>query len=99
VPPPVPARVEPPVPVPTSPEPMVVDDNEPTVAPDPPAVAVVADPVPVTPEQRNEVAIVDLVTPGPANLPPPRALGRPVEVDLTCDLDDEVFVLLVTYLK
>lgn len=76
-----------PEPIPTSPEPMVVDHIETTEA-------VVADPAPVTPEQRNEVAIVDLVTPGPANLPPPRALGRPVEVDLTCDLDDEVFVLL-----
>lgn len=60
---------------------------------DPPVEPEVAPPVeqpadPATPEQdERDVSIVDLVTP---SHPP-----RPVEVDLTCDLDDEVFVLLV----
>ena len=42
------------------------------------------------PTQADEgVAVVDLTTPHSS------AASRPVEVDLTCELDDEVFVVLV----
>lgn len=55
-------------------------------------------PVEMTPEtpqnngQSSVVQIVDLITPLPAT----RVIRRPVEVDLTCDLEDEVFVVLVS---
>lgn len=42
-----------------------------------------------TPTPAEGVAVVDLTTPR-ATVP-----TRPVEVDLTCELDDEVFVVLV----
>ncbi len=51
---------------------------------------------PPTPQHEQSVQIVDLSTPQPLSVPvPTRPTRRPVEVDLTCDLDDEVFVVLV----
>lgn len=52
---------------------------------------------PTTPtrDPAEDVAIVDLVTSAPRPLSGHRSPPRPLEVDLTCDLDDEVFVVLV----
>lgn len=47
---------------------------------------------PRTPENYpTNVPLVDLITP----LVPAGRARRPLQVDLTCDLDDEVFVVLV----
>ncbi|KZS18863.1 uncharacterized protein LOC116929767 [Daphnia magna] len=49
---------------------------------------------PRTPENdQTSVQLVDLITPVQPTIPAARA-RRPLEVDLTCDLDDEVFVVL-----
>ncbi|KAI9562169.1 hypothetical protein GHT06_013134 [Daphnia sinensis] len=49
---------------------------------------------PRTPENdQTSVQLVDLITPVQSTIPAARA-RRPLEVDLTCDLDDEVFVVL-----
>ncbi|XP_057364920.1 uncharacterized protein LOC130685613 [Daphnia carinata] len=49
---------------------------------------------PRTPENdQTNVQLVDLITPVQSTIPVARA-RRPLEVDLTCDLDDEVFVVL-----
>jgi len=50
-----------------------------------------------TPEDQEsvDVSIVDLTETPRHTVRAPRANSRPVEVDLTCELDDEVFVVLV----
>ena len=54
---------------------------------------------PRTPEhEQNNVQLVDLITPAVQPQIPVLRARRPLEVDLTCDLDDEVFVVLV-YIK
>jgi hypothetical protein len=51
---------------------------------------------PITPEnEQNNVQVVDLITPAVQPQIPVVRARRPLEVDLTCDLDDEVFVVLV----
>ncbi len=51
---------------------------------------------PRTPEnEQNNVQVVDLITPAVQPQIPVLRARRPLEVDLTCDLDDEVFVVLV----
>lgn len=51
---------------------------------------------PRTPEnEQNNVQFVDLITPAVQPQIPVIRARRPLEVDLTCDLDDEVFVVLV----
>lgn len=48
---------------------------------------------PRTPDNHQpSIQLVDLITP---QAPSVRVNRRPLEVDLTCDLDDEVFVVLV----
>ncbi|EFX79211.1 hypothetical protein DAPPUDRAFT_304913 [Daphnia pulex] len=50
---------------------------------------------PRTPEnEQNNVQVVDLITPAVQPQIPVVRARRPLEVDLTCDLDDEVFVVL-----
>jgi hypothetical protein len=51
---------------------------------------------PRTPEnEQNNVQVVDLITPAVQPQIPIVRARRLLEVDLTCDLDDEVFVVLV----
>jgi hypothetical protein len=45
--------------------------------------------------EHNNVQVVDLITPVVQLQVPVHRVRRPLEVDLTCDLDDEVFVVLV----
>lgn len=50
-------------------------------------------------EQNHVQVVVDLITPVVQPQMPVLRARRPLEVDLTCDLDDEVFVVLVNKKK